>query len=356
MKNVFSYDSVELSNNGRDLIILDQTLLPNQEKFLHLTTAEQIFFAITLLKVRGAPAIGIAAALGLAMCINRYKAKNIDLLEKEFLRVKRYLSISRPTAVNLMWALDRMERSFYVSKSKVDADNKTSIIAIKNELIAEARSIKMEDIRMCLSISENGFTLLKHGDGILTHCNAGHLAVSRYGTALGPIYLAQQKGYCPNVYIDETRPLLQGARLTAYELSKAGVEATLICDNMASIVMKQGKINIILVGCDRIAANGDVANKIGTSSIAILAKYYGIPFYSLGPTSTIDWNCPTGDDIVIEERPSYEVTDLYFDKPSAPEGIKVYNPAFDITPANLITGIVTEKGIFKPEELKKMLE
>ncbi|MDD2595479.1 MAG: S-methyl-5-thioribose-1-phosphate isomerase [Bacteroidales bacterium] len=355
LASVFSYDSVELSANGREVIILDQTLLPNQEKFLHLTTAEQVFFAITLLKVRGAPAIGIAAAFGLAMSINRFKAKNVEALEKEFLRVKRYLYISRPTAVNLMWALDKMERCFYVTKSKLDDKDKKPIEVIKNALIAEARSIKLEDTRMCLSISENGCNLLKPGVGILTHCNAGHLAVSRYGTALGPIYLAQQQGYAPRVYVDETRPLLQGARLTAYELMNAGIDTTLICDDMASIVMSQGKIDIVLVGCDRVAANGDVANKIGTSGVAILAKHYGIPFYSLGPTSTIDFNCPSGDNIVIEERASYEVTDMYFSKPSAPEGVKVYNPSFDITPAELITGIVTERGIYKPNELTKLL-
>lgn len=356
LKSVFSYDSVELSTNGREVIILDQTLLPNQEKFLHLTTSEQVFFAITLLKVRGAPAIGIAAAFGVAMCVNRFKTKSVDALEKEFLRVKRYLSISRPTAINLMWALNRMERCFYVTKAKIDTTDKNAVEVIKNALIAEARSIKLEDTRMCLSISENGFSLLSPGMGILTHCNAGHLAVSRYGTALGPIYLAQQKGYSPKVYADETRPMLQGARLTTYELMKAGIDTTLICDDMASVVMSQGKINIVFVGSDRVAANGDAANKVGTSTVAILAHYYGIPFYVLCPTSTIDFNCPDGKGIVIEERPSYEVTDMYFSKPCAPEGTKVYNPSFDITPSNLITGIITEKGIFKPSELKKLLE
>lgn len=353
MKSFFPYDTVELSNSGRELIILDQTLLPHQEKFLHLTTAEQIFYAITLLKVRGAPAIGIAAALGVAMCMKRYKAKDVDSLEKEFLRVKRYLYISRPTAINLMWSLDRMERCFYETKAKHE-DDKKAVQNIKDELTAEARSIKLEDIRMCLSISEHGCTLLKPGVGILTHCNAGHLAVSRYGTALGPIYLAQQKGYVPKVYADETRPMLQGARLTSYELMKAGVDVTLICDDMSALVMKQGKIDIVFVGCDRIAANGDVANKVGTSMVAILANYYKIPFYVLGPTSTIDFNCQKGSDIVIEERPSYEVTDMYYDKPMAPKGVKVYNPAFDITPAELITGIITERGISKPSNLQKL--
>ncbi|HPH53634.1 MAG TPA: S-methyl-5-thioribose-1-phosphate isomerase [Bacteroidales bacterium] len=354
LTTVFPYDSVELSSNGREVIILDQSLLPNQEKFLHLTTAEQVFFAITLMKVRGAPAIGIAAAFGLAMTINRSKCRELDLFEKEFLRTKRYLYISRPTAINLMWALDRMEDCFYRVKNSIDDTDQTVIDIIKNALIAEARSIKVEETRMSVAIAENGISLLTHGCGILTHCNAGHLAVSRYGTALSPIYLAHQKGYSPMVYVNETRPLLQGARLTAYELMRAGIDVTLICDNMASIVMSQKRVDSVFVGCDRIAANGDVANKVGTSGLAILAKHYGVPFYVFGPSSTIDFNCASGRDIVIEERPSYEITDMYFSKPIAPKGTKVFNPSFDITPAELITGIVTEKGIFKPEEISKV--
>lgn len=355
IQEAFPFDSVELSPNGREVIILDQTLLPNQEKFLHLTTAEEIFFSITLLKVRGAPAIGIAASSGLAMCINRFRTRSLEELEKEFLRVKRYLYISRPTAVNLMWALDRMEKCFYQNVARFTESSREAVDSVKSALVAEARAIKEEDVNMCGAIAENGVKLLKPGMGILTYCNAGHLAVSRYGTALSPIYLAQQLGYSPKVFVCETRPLLQGARLTAYELNKAGIDATLVCDNMVSILMAQGKIDCVLVGCDRIAANGDIANKIGTSGVAILAKYYDIPFYSLGPTSTIDFFCAKGSEIVIEERPSYEITDLHYSKPMAPKGIKVYNPAFDITPAKLITGIVTEKGIFKPSQIKKML-
>ena len=357
MRNILEYDSVELSPNGRDLISLDQSLLPNQEKFLHLTTAEQVLYAITLLKVRGAPAIGIAGALGLAMCMNRFRARNLQAFDKEFLRVKRYLYISRPTAVSLMWTLDRMERCYYEAvESTKDLGAEAAIKQIRERLTAEARAIKLEDIKKCLSISEAGFSLLHPGMGILTYCNAGHLAVSRYGTALGPIYYAQQKGFMPKVYSCETRPMLQGSRLTAYELTKAGVDVTLICDNMASDVMRRGKIDIVFFGCDRIAANGDVANKVGSSMIAILAKYYGIPCYSVGPMNTVDFNTPTGSDIVIEERPSFEVTDMYFDKPVAPKGIKVYNPAFDVTPAELLTGIITEKGILKPTELARYRE
>ncbi len=355
VKSVFPYDSVELSPNGREVIILDQSQLPNQERFLHLTTAEQIFYAITRLKVRGAPAIGIAAAFGLAMCVNRYRTRSLQALEKEFLRVKHYLYISRPTAVNLMWALDRMERCFYTAKQSLDdAEEKHAIEVVRNALTAEARSIKEEDVAMCEAISELGFSLLRPGCGILTHCNAGHLAVSRFGTALGPIYLAQQQGYLPRVYCDETRPLLQGARLTAYELTKAGIDTTLICDNMAATLMSQGKIDLVFVGCDRVAANGDVANKIGTSSVAIVAKYYKVPIYVFAPTSTIDLDCRSGAEIIIEERPAFEVTDMYYSKRMAPKDVRVYNPAFDVTPASLIAGIVTEKGILKPRDIKNL--
>ena len=355
MRNILEYDSVELSPNGREVVVLDQSLLPNQEKFLHLTTAEQVFYAITLLKVRGAPAIGIVGAFGLAMCMNRFRARNLQAFDKEFLRVKRYLYISRPTAVSLTWTLDRMERCYYETLEETkDLTPLDAMKKIRERLTSEARAIKLEDVSKCLSIAESAFSLLKPGSGILTYCNAGHLATSRYGTALGPIYYAQQKGYMPKVYTCETRPMLQGSRLTAFELPKAGVDVTLICDNMASDVMRRGKIDIVFFGCDRIAANGDVANKVGSSMIAILAKHYGIPCYSIGPVNTIDFNTPTGNDIVIEERPAFEITEMYFDKPMAPKGVKVYNPAFDITPAELLTGIITEKGIISPKELAKL--
>ena len=355
MNIVFPYDSVELSANGREVVILDQTQLPNQERFLHLTTAEEIFYAITRLKVRGAPAIGIAAAFGLAMCVNRFKTRSFSSLETEFLRVKHYLYISRPTAVNLMWALDRMERCFYATKQGLElSDEKHAIEALRDALTAEARAIKAEDIQMCESICEHGFSLLRPGCGILTHCNAGHLAVSRFGTALGPIYMAQQNGFSPRVYCDETRPLLQGARLTAYELTKAGIDVTLVCDNMAATLMAQHRIDFVFVGCDRVASNGDVANKIGTCGVAIIAKYYKVPLYVFAPTSTIDLDCVSGSEIIIEERPAFEVTDMYFSKPMAPKGVRVYNPAFDITPASLISGIVTEKGIIKPRDIKNL--
>lgn len=352
INDVLPFDSVELSKNGREVIVLDQTLLPNQEKFIHLTTAEQIFYSITLLKVRGAAAIGIVAAMGLAVCVNRFRTKNISDLEKEFHRIKKYLYICRPAAANLMWSLDRMESRFN-SLILENGSKEHAVSNIKVGLLDEARAIKSENTAMCLAIAEHGFSLLAPGAGILTHSSAGHLSVSRYGTALGPIYLAQQQGYSPKVYVGETRPLLQGSRIAAYELMKAGVDMTLICDNAAASLMQQGKIDFIFVGADRIAANGDCLNRIGTSSLAVLASYFKIPFYVLAPSSTIDSSCSNGTEIEIEQRPSYEVTEMYFSKPMAPKGIDVYNPAFDITPAKLITGLITEKGIVKPGNLHK---
>ena len=253
--------------------------------------------------------------------------------------IKEYLAGSRPTAVNLVTALNRMERVLVAHPT-------LSVPEWKELLYKEAIAIREEDAAACRQIGENCLELLRPGMGILTHCNAGHLAVSEYGTALAPIYLGQERGYGFKVFADETRPLLQGARLTAYELSRAGVDVTLICDNMASIVMRKGWVQAVVVGCDRVAANGDVANKIGTSGVAILARHYKIPFYVLGPTSTIDSSCPDGDSIVIEERNPDEVTEMWYSRRMAPKDVKVYNPAFDITPHELITAIITEKGIF----------
>ncbi|MCF0178400.1 MAG: S-methyl-5-thioribose-1-phosphate isomerase, partial [Bacteroidales bacterium] len=330
MKNFFPYDSVELSENARELIVLDQSLLPNQEKFLHITTAEQIFFAITLLKVRGEQAIGLAATLGLAMCMNRYRTKDLFAFEKEFFRVKRYLYISRPYAMGLMKGLDRMERCYYESRSK-DVPDKELIEHIKKELIAEACAMKLENIKTCLSIAENGYSLMKPGVGVLTWSNAGHLAVSRYGTALAPIYMAHQNGYMPRIYACETRPLLQGARLTAFELRKAGVDVTLICDSMVSSLMKQGKVDMVFLGANVISANGDLVSTVGSSTVAIMAKYYNIPCYVVAATEVIDFNLTDTNTVTVEQRPEYEVTELYYEKPVAPKGVKVYNPAIDIT-------------------------
>ncbi|MFA6334262.1 MAG: S-methyl-5-thioribose-1-phosphate isomerase [Bacteroidales bacterium] len=343
MERVLPYDSVDISSDRLSLILLDQTQLPGKEVFLHLNKENEIFEAISALKVRGAPAIGIAAAYGLCVVLNSTVPESLENLKTKALDVINLFESSRPTAVNLSWALNRMKNRLLESVKQANISVNESIDA----LFKEAHSIKQEDIAMCERISEFGLSLIKPGMGILTHCNAGHLAVSRLGTALGPVYLANKLGYKIRVYADETRPLLQGARLTAFELMQAGIDVTLICDNVASSVMSQGWVDAVFVGCDRIAKNGDVANKIGTSSLAILASSWKIPFYVLGPTSTIDKKCNSGKEIVIEERPSYEVTELWYKKNMAPEGVKVYNPAFDITKAEFITAIITEKGIFR---------
>lgn len=304
---------------GGKLFVLDQTKLPNEEIYFTPKTKEDYYYAIKTLQVRGAPAIGIFAGYAMAM------------LDENKEELKAYLDSCRPTAVNLSYATSRMLKAYKDGKNLLD----------------EATAIHNEDIEMCRKISEYGLSLLHDGDGVLTHCNAGELATSKYGTGLGPLILGAEKGYNFHAYVDETRPLLQGARLTSYELEKAGIDTTLICDNMASLVMKQGKINAVLVGTDRIAANGDIANKIGTSGVAILAKYYGIPFYVLGPYSTIDYKCKTGDDIVIEEREQSEIKEMWYKKPMALPETKCYNPAFDVTDNNLITAIITDRGILR---------
>lgn len=334
-------ENVRLSDDGTKVIILDQEKLPNAEEYLELDNAEDIYEAIFRLKVRGAPAIGICAGYGIYVLARQIDTEDFDTFYKEFKQKRNYLDSSRPTAVNLSWALNRMERVVINNREK-------TVDEIKGLLLAESRKIQAEDIEMCRAISEYGLSLLKDGDGILTHCNAGPLATSKYGTALGPLLLGKERGMEFHVFADETRPLLQGARLTAYELQKAGVDVTLICDNMAGLVMKNGWINACLVGCDRIAANGDTANKIGTSAVAVLAQYYHIPFYVLGPTSTIDMNCPTGDDITIELRDPEEIKSRYYREPSTLPEVKCYNPAFDVTPHELITGIVTEHGVIGP--------
>lgn len=343
-------DNVRLREDGKAVIILDQTRLPNATEYLELGTAKDLYDAIFELKVRGAPAIGICAGYGIYVLARSIETEDYSEFLKQFREYKEYLNSSRPTAVNLSWALNRME--------KVVTDHENESVSRLLELLEqECREIQEEDIRMCKAISEYGLSLLKDGDGVLTHCNAGPIATSEYGTALGPLFLGKEKGMEFHVFADETRPLLQGARLTSYELNQAGIDVTLICDNMASLVMKKGWIQACFVGCDRIAANGDAANKIGTSGVAILAKHYGIPFYVLGPSSTIDLNCPTGDDIEIELRSPDEIKNKFYEKPMAPEGVKCYNPAFDVTDHELISGIVTEKGICRApyeENLRKM--
>lgn len=342
--------AVELDDKNSTLVILDQTLLPGEKKYIKLIEMKDVWEAIYHLRVRGAPAIGIAAGYGVYLGTKASEAKNYDDLYKDFLKVKEYLASSRPTAVNLFWALNRMEDRFKEEAGK-------NVEQVKNALRDEAEKIHAEDEKVCESIGEYALSLLKPGMGILTHCNAGTIATAKYGTALAPIYLGEERGYNFKVFADETRPLLQGARLTAWELKEAGVDVTLICDNMASIVMKEGKINAILVGCDRVAANGDAANKIGTSGVAILAKHYGIPFYVCAPLSTVDLNCKSGEDIHIELRPDHEITEKWYEKPMAPKGVKVYNPCFDVTDNELITAIITENGIAYPpfgEKLKSI--
>lgn len=343
MANALSLDSVVLSQDEKELVILDQTLLPNEVKFLRLHKAEDIWEAIYTLRVRGAPAIGVAAAYGVWLLADQEDTGDMALFCQRFQAHKDYLNSARPTAVNLSWALNRMEKVL-----EAERDGHT-VPELKKRLLAEAHAIREEDVAISRSIGRLGFELLRPGYGILTHCNAGTLATAKYGTALAPVYIALEEGWTDlRVYCDETRPLLQGARLSAFEMQTAGVDTTLICDNMASLTMRRGKIDIIFVGCDRVAANGDFANKIGTSGVAILAKHYGIPFYVCAPTSTIDLAVKRGDDIVIEERKPEEVTEMWYAKRMAPEGVKVFNPAFDVTDHDLVTGIITEKGIAYP--------
>lgn len=335
--NIMGYETVHLREDDV-LEIIDQTLLPGERRMIELGTAKEIWDAIYLLKVRGAPAIGVAAAMGIYVLAKEIQAASYEAFYEKFREYKDYLNSSRPTAVNLSWALERMEQICITYRSE-------GVDVIKKKLREEAIEIKEEDIRVCRRIGEYGLSLLKPGDGILTHCNAGKLAACQYGTATAPIYLGQEQGYQFRVFTDETRPLLQGARLTAYELASAGVDVTLICDNMSASVMKNGWVNAILVGCDRVAANGDTANKIGTSVVAAVAARYGIPFYVCAPTATIDMKMKTGDEIPVEERAPEEVTEMWYRERMAPEGIKVFNPAFDVTDHTLITAIITEYGI-----------
>lgn len=331
---------VTLNREATKLILLDQTELPTREKFLEIDTREELYEAIKSLRVRGAPAIGVAAAFGLYICMNRGRYASLEEMQADFLALKSYLASSRPTAVNLFWALNRMEKRFN-DECKLLPYCPESIL---KGLLEESTSIFHEDQAMSIAIGKHGLTLFEKHMGIMTHCNAGGLATTGYGTALAPIYLGFEQGYDFKVYSNETRPLLQGSRMTAYELDKVGIDVTILCDSSASLVMKQGKIDAIIVGADRIAANGDTANKIGTSGVAILAKEYGIPFYVAAPTSTFDLETAVGDDIEIELRSADEVING-FGRRTGPEGVKVYNPAFDVTASKYITAIITERGI-----------
>lgn len=347
--DILRRDTVALDEKENALVIIDQTLLPGEVKMLSLKRQEDIREAIYMLRVRGAPAIGVAAAIGLYLAALEIKTDSADEFFGRLAAAKKYLAAARPTAVNLFWALDRMERAALACREK-------PVSEIKARLHDEAVRIREEDIETCRKIGENGLTLLKNGCGVLTHCNAGQLATTRYGTALAPIHLGRERGWNFRVFCDETRPLLQGARLSTYELMADGVDTTVICDNMASQVMKNGWVDAVLVGADRIAANGDACNKIGTSGVAILAKHYGVPFYVLAPLSTIDRSLATGAEIPIEERKGAEITEMWYARPMAPTGVKTYNPAFDVTDASLITGIVTEKGVLRPDYRKSIEE
>lgn len=336
-------ENVRLSPDGTGVIILDQTQLPGRRVFLTLTTSGEMYEAIHSLRVRGAPAIGIFAGYCLYVLAGQLERRGLgqEAFFAELEQLGKFLVSSRPTAVNLPWAVGRLNRRAACMAG-------SPISEIVQALGEEARAIQAEDIAMCEKISRYGLSLLHPGDGVLTHCNAGPLATSCYGTGQGPLHLAAREGFPLKIFADETRPLLQGARLTAYELQQAGADVTLICDNMASLVMKKGWVQACMVGCDRVAANGDTANKIGTSGVAILAHHYHIPFYVLGPTSTIDLTCPTGSDIPIEERDGEEIRSLFYQEPQAPAGVTCYNPAFDVTDHDLITAIITEKGICRP--------
>lgn len=354
-KNIMDIDTVTYDEEQDAVIIIDQTQLPGKTELIALRTAQEIWDAIYLLKVRGAPAIGVTAALGIYMLSNRIETEDFAAFHAKFAEIKEYLDSARPTAVNLSWALKRMENTAL----EAGRDEGRTVSEVKEILHNEAIRIREEDIEVCRKIGEYGLTLVKPGDGILTHCNAGQLATVKYGTATAPIYLGLERGYNFKVFADETRPLLQGARLTAYELHSSGVDVTLICDNMSANVMSKGLINAVFVGCDRVAANGDTANKIGTSLVAMAAKYYGVPMYICAPTSTIDMATPTGGDIHIEERKAEEVTEMWYRERMAPEGVKVYNPAFDVTNHELIAGIVTEYGIARApytESLREIMQ
>jgi len=351
IKSVAIVDNIKLNDDETKIIIIDQTKIPNAIEYKTIDNLEDAYQAIKKLEIRGAPAIGIFAGYTMFILSLNDKSLSFEEFYCNFKKNKEYLNSSRPTAVNLSWALNRIDELILNNKDK-------SIDEILSLIKKEAKKIHEEDIEMCCKICEYGLSLLKDGDGVLTHCNAGALATS-YGTAQGPFLLAKARGMNIKVFADETRPLLQGARLTSFELNRAGVDVTLICDNMASLVMRNGWINACFVGCDRIAANGDFANKIGTSGVAILAKHYGIPVYSLGPTSTIDMNCPDGDHIKIELRNEDEIKNMWYTKPMAPSDVKCFNPSFDVTDHELLSGIVTEKGIVYPPfdiNIKKLFE
>lgn len=333
--------NIRLSDNRTHCIAVDQTALPNKLSFLKLQTPQEFFDAIRTLQLRGAPCLGISAGYALYCAAQLQDEADDALWRARFRSTADFIRSARPTAVNLEWACQRMV-------SVLERNPDTPPRKLIDLLGQEADAIRAEDEASCRAISEFGLTLLTEGKGVLTVCNAGPLATSRYGTALGPLLLAKERGLHVPVFACETRPLLQGARLTAWELQNAGIDVTLICDNMAASVMANGWVSAVFAGCDRVAANGDAANKVGTSMLAILAKHFGIPFYILGPSSTFDAQCPSGKDICIEQRDPEEIRSKWYKEPMAPAGIKCYNPAFDVTDHSLISGFVTDRGIVHP--------
>lgn len=336
-----NYKSVEwIGNPNGHLRLLDQTRLPGEISYLDCHDGATVWEAIKSLRVRGAPAIGIAAAFGVVLGTRAWDSLERRKRDQQFEELQNYLASSRPTAVNLFWALERM-RAVYQNACNLAWN------LVRERLLAEALQIHREDVEMCHAIGRHGAPLLKAATGVLTHCNTGGLATSEYGTALSVIFTCQDQGHPVHVFVDETRPLLQGARLTAWELMGRGVDCTLICDSMAAQVMREGRVQAVIVGADRIAANGDTANKIGTYGLAVLAKAHGLPFYVAAPSSTFDLAIASGVEIPIEERKGEEIT-APFGTRTAPLHVPVYNPAFDVTPAELITGIITERGIIRP--------
>jgi methylthioribose-1-phosphate isomerase len=330
------------------LRLLDQTQLPVELSYLDCFNVETVWEAIQSLRVRGAPAIGIAAAYGIAVGAKEIEAQGSDDRHQRFAELGDYLASSRPTAVNLFWAIERM-------KAVYQQHHRLEWTLLRERLLAEARQIHQEDIEMCHAIGRYGASLLKTVNSVLTHCNTGGLATSEYGTALSVIFTCQDQGHRLHVFVDETRPLLQGARLTAWELMGRGIDCTLICDSMAAQVMREGRVQAVIVGADRIAANGDTANKIGTYGLAVLAKAHNVPFYVAAPSSTFDLSIESGDQIPIELRNAKEITEA-MGRQISPVNVSVYNPAFDVTPATLISAIITERGQISPVDRQTIAE
>lgn len=335
-------DTLWLNEENDSLVIIDQTKLPTKLETIEITTANALYDAIKTLAVRGAPAIGVSAAIGMYAIAKRFETNDITEFKVCYCEISDYINSSRPTAVNLSWALNRMKTALAQASTVNEA---------KSILKRECILIRDEDIAVCRKIGEHGASLITDGGVYITHCNAGRLAAVRYGTALAPFYIAHEQGKRITVHADETRPLLQGARITAYELNEAGINTIVQCDNMAASLMREKKINGIFVGCDRVARNGDAANKIGTFGLALIAKHFGVPFYVCAPYSTIDFNIKCGADIVIEHRDGDEIGEKWYETKMTPDGVGYYNPAFDVTPHELITAFITEKGVLTPDKL-----